>query len=249
MADARDLSRRDVLRLGGLALSSMALERFASGTEMAVRDARDAFDHILVGTSNLEEAIAWFEKSSGVRPMVGGRHPGRGTRNALVSLGKPHYLELIAPDPEQTTAESAWLLERLNTLRGMPSPRAFNWAVATQDMGSTRRAIEHVGLKFFGPSPGARKRPDGRVLEWSSLTLADDSDGLIPFFIQWGAQSVHPSEDSPSGCTLKSLQLLSPDAKKLDATLRAIGLRADVRDGSASRLVMSLNTPKGSLEL
>jgi hypothetical protein len=249
MRELRNLSRRDALKLGGLALSAAALEHFALGSDMEVRDARDAFDHILVGSANLEEAIAWFEKSSGVRPMVGGRHPGRGTRNALVSLGKPHYLELIAPDPQQTSADSTGLLDRLNKLRGMPSPRAFNWAVATHDIEATRKTVEHAGLKFLGPSPGSRKRPDGRVLEWSSLTLMDDSDGLIPFFIQWGQKSLHPSEDSPAGCTLRSLHLVSPNAKKLELTLQAIGVRADVRQGPTSGLVVSLNTPKGVLEL
>ena len=131
----------------------------------------------------------------------------------------------------------------------MPGPRAFNWAVSTHDMEATRRAVERAGLKFIGPAPGSRKRPDGRVLEWSSLTLADDDNGLIPFFIQWGPQSLHPSEDSPQGCTLESLQLISPDAKKLDATLRALGIRADVRQGTAQRLAVSFNTPKGVLEL
>jgi Glyoxalase-like domain len=249
MADFHDLSRRDVLKLGGGALSAIALKGLAPGDDMAIRDARDAFDHILIGAPDLEEAISWFEKSSGVRPMVGGRHPGRGTRNALVSLGKPHYLELIAPDPEQSTTDSTWLQERLHKLRALPAPQAFNWAVVTHDMEATRKTVEHAGLKFLGPSPGSRKRPDGRVLEWSSLTLADDSDGLIPFFIQWGPQSMHPSEDSPPGCTLRSLQLISPNDRKLEHTLRAIGLRADVRPGPAPRLGVSLHTPKGVLEL
>jgi hypothetical protein len=242
-------SRRDALKLAGIALSAAFLNRFSFGADMPVVDAKDAFDHILVGSPNLEAAIDWFEKSSGVRPMVGGRHPGRGTRNALVSLGKPHYLELIAPDPQQTTTDSAWLTERVNKLGAMPGPRAFNWAVSTRDMAATRAAVERAGLKFMGPAPGSRKRPDGRVLEWSSLSLADDDNGLIPFFIQWGPQSLHPSEDSPQGCTVKSLQLISPHPKKLDATLRALGIRADVRKGSAPRLAVTLNTPKGVLEL
>jgi hypothetical protein len=238
-----------VVALAGIALSAAALNRFSSGADMPLVDAKDAFDHILIGSPNLEAAIDWFEKSTGVRPMVGGRHPGRGTRNALVSLGKAHYLELIAPDAEQTKADTEWLTERVNKLRAMPGPRAFNWAVSTRDMEATRRAVERAGLKFMGPAPGSRKRPDGRVLEWSSLTLTDDANGLIPFFIQWGPQSLHPSEDSPQGCTLKSMQLISPDPKKLDATLRAVGIRAEARQGAAPSISVALNTPKGVLDL
>jgi hypothetical protein len=249
MSNLRELSRRDALRLAGISLAAALLNRFSSGADMTLVDAKDAFDHILIGASNLEAAIDWFEKTTGVRPSLGGRHPGRGTRNALVSLGKPHYLELIAPDSQQTTTDSAWLTERVNKLRAMPGPRAFNWAVSTHDMEATRRTVERAGLKFMGPAPGSRKRPDGRVLEWSSLTLADDDNGLIPFFIQWGPQSLHPSEDSPQGCTLESLRLISPNPKKLDATLRALGIRADVRQGAAPSMAVALNTPKGVLDL
>lgn len=245
MFDLRDFSRRDALKLAGVALSAAFLNGFSAGADMPVVDAKDAFDHILVGSPNLEAAIDWFEKSTGVRPMVGGRHPGRGTRNALASLGKPHYLELLAPDPEQPNVDTP----RLKVFRALSTPRAYTWAAATHDMEATRAAAERAGLKFEGPTPGSRKRPDGRVLEWSYLTLADDQNGLLPFFIQWSAESLHPSEDSPQGCTLKSLQLISPDPKKLAATLHALGIRGDVRQGAAPRLAVSLNTPKGTLEL
>lgn len=103
-------------------------------------------------------------------------------------------------------------------------------------------------MKFMGPAPGSRRRPDGRVLQWSSLTLADDENGLIPFFIQWGPKSLHPSEDSPPGCTVRAMQLISLHADKLAASLRALGIRADVRQGAEPRLAVSLNTPKGVLD-
>lgn len=58
-------------------------------------------DHWLLFCRDLEASMAHVEAITGVAPRFGGRHDGKGTHNAIMSLGGDQYLELIARDPTQ----------------------------------------------------------------------------------------------------------------------------------------------------
>ena len=67
-------------------------------------------DHLILGINDLQHGIAVFNRLTGVTPRPGGEHPGRGTHNALVSLGDGRYLEIVAPistHPDSTLADLA----------------------------------------------------------------------------------------------------------------------------------------------
>ena len=53
-----------------------------NSTALAIRDAAQALDHLLVGTADLEQGVRWMQQQAGVRAVPGGSHPGVGTRNA-----------------------------------------------------------------------------------------------------------------------------------------------------------------------
>jgi hypothetical protein len=204
-------------------------------------------DHILLGCSDLDQGIAFVESHTGVRPAVGGVHPGRGTRNALLSLGKLHYLEVIAPDPQQHIAAAGPSL--LKRIQQLAQPTLVDWAVHTNDLKALAARLRKQAIPFEGPNPGSRKRPDGRVLNWQTLTFEDDHHGMVPFYIQWGAGSVHPSSDAPGGCKLAAFSAAGPNPDQLRDIYRRRGIDVHVERASSEQLRASIVGPKGTLKL
>src|SRR5579859_4444924 len=193
-------------------------------------------DHILLGCSDLEQGIAFVEAKTGVKAAFGGVHPGRGTQNALLSLGERQYLEIIAPDPKQTgTVGSQSSVERLK-LRELAEPKLVTWAVHPGSAAELAERLKRASVVAEGPMPGSRKRPDGRMLQWKTVNLADDAGGLLPFFIEWGAESVHPSADAVKGCSIAEFWVESPEAEKLKKKFDAIGIDVRVKAGEKARL-------------
>jgi hypothetical protein len=215
---------------------------FAKGEGKAA-EVPEMLDHILLGCSDLQRGIAFVEERTGVKAMFGGVHPGRGTQNALLSLGKRRYLEIIAPDPQQSGDEHGRRLAKFT------EPRLTGWAAHPGKLQDLASRLGEAGVVTQGPTPGSRKRPDGSVLHWATLALKDDGDGLLPFFIAWGAESVHPSIDAPKGCALNEFWVESPKAAELAKQFALIGIGVEVKQGETARLRARIAGPKGEMEL
>lgn len=156
-------------------------------------------DHIILGAKDLDAGIAYMEKLSGYRAAVGGSHPGRGTHNALLKLGYRSYLEILAPDPAQP--ELVWHQE----LATLVSPMLIGWAVAVKNIEQYATHLRARGMACTGPTAGSRSKPAGETLRWKTLVLEDNPAGILPFYIEWAADSAHPSSDAPGACVLNRL--------------------------------------------
>jgi catechol 2,3-dioxygenase-like lactoylglutathione lyase family enzyme len=233
---ATPLSRRIFLAVTGGALVAPAISS-------AVSETPELLDHIILGCNDLDRGIAFVEDRTGVRAAFGGVHPGRGTRNALLSLGQRRYLEIMAPDPDQPDAKEPLALH----LRKLSEPQITGWAVHPDDLGSFAKKLRDAGVAFEGPSPGSRKRPDGRVLQWQSLTLKDNFSWLLPFFIEWSADSLHPSADAPAGCRLIRLEAVASEPDKLGKTAPLLSLDISITKGTKSQLRATIAGPRGEL--
>jgi glyoxalase-like protein len=235
------LNRRQFLLL--TAAATLARRALASTPEVP-----NMLDHILLGSNDLNAGINFVEERTGVRAAIGGVHPGRGTRNALLSLGERQYLEIIAPDPGQDKVPdfAAPLLQKLKSLS---TPRLVDWAEHLGNLEALAAKLKTAGIIFNGPRDGSRARPDGHLLKWRTLNLADDRNGILPFFIEWDPNSVHPSVDAPQGCTLERFSIADPDPIALAKGCAPLGLDVPIDRGEKTELRARIRSAKGLMVL
>jgi hypothetical protein len=202
---------------------------------------------MILGVNDLDQGIAWVERLTGVGAAIGGSHPGRGTRNALLSFGGRQYMEIIAPDPAQDAS-----VQRRDLL-ALKEPRVVGWAASASDLGALSTSARAAGFELPAPRPGSRVRPDGRTLSWQTLNpvhpLAVNGVDPIPFFIEWAAGSVHPSEDAPAGCKLSGFDIQHPKAAAVTDLLKRLGITAAVSQSEAAQLIATIDCAKGRVQL
>jgi len=189
-------------------------------------------DHVILATPSLVRGMEEFTRLTGIVPKQGGRHPGRGTENALVSLGMGRYLELLAPVTPGADSTPARL-----AIQG--------WALHTRDLPALLKRVRAAGFPMEGPNPGSRRTPDSTLLQWRTASTGGSGLELAPFFIEWGSGTPHPSTTSPGGCRLVSLEVQVPDTTRLHGFLKATGYQGTLRKGTPRGLQLTLDCPRG----
>jgi hypothetical protein len=202
-----------------------------------------AVDHVLLAVSDLQAGMKQFEDLTGVRAQIGGQHPGRGTQNALVSLGGATYLEIIAPNPADSAGP-----RMVGEFAPFATLTPYGWAVRSEDMDALADSLGARQVPHGAIRPGARVRPDGARLEWRTLTVEEPASPFIPFFIQWGAFSAHPATTSPMGCTLRELRFEAPDPDELRDRFARLDIVASVTGGPEPAMRVRLDCPSGAVD-
>ncbi len=201
-------------------------------------------DHLVLATRTLEPTVEWAGDALGVMPAPGGRHPGRGTRNFLLSLGDEHYLEVIGPDPDQPEPEDG----RPFGIDALDRPRLVAWAARSENLERDVATAQRLGVDLGTIRAMSRTLPDGEVLSWRLTALPGAGVHVIPFLIDWGATR-HPSASAPGGVSLLSFHVERPDPSRARTVLEALGLDVEVAAGSGPRLRARLAGPSGTLDL
>jgi hypothetical protein len=231
------------MRIFLLATSCLVATALPAQTAAPQRVGADV-DHIIVGIDTLERGMRLLADITGVTPVKGGVHPGRGTQNALMSLGAGVYLELIAPNFADTAAKA-----RVAFFSQFTKLTPYGWAVHAKNADTVSMLAAKRGLAAGVVQQGSRARPDGKTLAWRTVVPWPAPFGpYLPFFIEWSASSPHPSTESPTGCTLAALRMLSPAPDSLRTMLNRAEVRVPVLRGEREGLQFDLDCPKGRVE-
>jgi len=201
-------------------------------------------DHLVFATPNLAAGVEQVEKLLGVKAAPGGQHPGAGTRNALIRLGELTYLEIIGPDPDQPKPA----LSRRFGIDDLKSSGLVTWAARNANLDALVQDAKQHGIDLGRVQAGSRRRPDGVLLAWRTVSPTLNSGGIIPFFIDWGT-TPHPASSLAKACTLVALRAEHPNADRVRAELSSLALNLRVDAGPAPALIATIHTPDGDVEL
>ena len=213
-------------------------------------------DHVLVPVLDLGAGAAHFRQEYGLDAQPGGRHPGVGTANYLVPLGST-YIELIAVVDE---GEAATLPRSQRVLTAARAGRPFaTWAVRSDSLDELRAHLLAEGWALPAVQPGARRRPDGVLLEWRSQELVPAGEAsVLPFVIEWRVPpGAHPAEapaEHPSRAgDIVLVRFTAPDPAGASARLRALvgdAIAFEVAAGERAELVqVELEAPGGRIPI
>lgn len=200
-------------------------------------------DHLVYATPDLEATCRDLETRLGVRASAGGQHPGRGTHNALISIGPKAYLEIIAPDPLQPETRPAWF-----GIDQLTAPKLITWAVRVDGLEAFIKEIS-PNVKVGVVRPGSRKTPEGTTLSWQ-LTEPQlvQGVGLVPFLIEWHSDE-HPAHSAITGPPLVQLRIEHPEPELIRKQLNSLRLEAAIEQGPSPALVAIFEGANGLIEL
>ena len=210
-------------------------------------------DHIVLGVPDLQNAIQFFKKSLKVEPVIGGKHTGLGTHNALLGIGSPAnriYLELLAINPEDQTHYDNY---PLGLTKNLDRIRVLSWCLRCGPQDELEK-INHA-MRQFGAvydhgevRAGHRITPSGAKLSWKIAANSQciiNSSGQVPFLIQWDNMALHPATQFASEDFLPfEFKLSGSKSAELNNYLQQLGFAKPVEmsfaNGSKAEIILKL---------
>ena len=236
------LPAMSILNASSSQIESNEKKPFAKASNM--KEGKKIIDHFMWAAIDLEPASAEFERLTGVRPTFGGRHPGFGTHNALVSMSNGSYMEVLALDPQQDTTNP--IVDEITQLK---SPEILAFHIERSDLETVADVLEEMNIGYTGPLDLGRERPDGEILRWRLLFPESPVfKHALPIFIDW-MDTPHPSTTTPTGCVLTHFEVGHPKNAELMLLYEKLDVSLPVVNSKQAFAKATLDTPKGVVVL
>lgn len=133
-------------------------------------------------------------------PIDGGVHPRFGTRNAILPLLDGRFLEVVEVLDHPASDKAPF--GKAVRARSEGGGGWLGWVVGVEDIAFAEQLVGRSA------APGLRHRPDGTELTWKQLGLKGlTNDAQVPYFIEWGEGTPHPSTDGTAVASLKGLSI------------------------------------------
>lgn len=146
-------------------------------------------DHLtfVAGPDGLKVEAARLGERLGTSLKDGGFHPRFGTRNHILPLVGPRYIEVVEV-LDHPAADKAVYGQAVRA-RSEMGGGWMGWSVSVPDLIPYEKRLDREAV------PGSRHFPDGRLLEWHQIGIKGlIADPQLPYFIRWdSADDVQPS--------------------------------------------------------
>jgi Glyoxalase-like domain len=208
-------------------------------------------DHVSFAAEidGLKATAQRLAKRLGVKPVDGGIHPRFGTRNIILPLADDRFVEVVGvlDHPASDKAPFGQAVRARSEVGG----GWLGWVVSVEDLSVAERRLGREA------AVGHRRRPDGVELRWRQLGVKGlMADPQLPFYIQWDAESPHPSAGATSSVAISGLQIAGDPERVRDWLGQPADQTSDVIDftwvaphGTPGLLTVTFATPKGSVTI
>ncbi|MEI2776625.1 MAG: VOC family protein [Tetrasphaera sp.] len=185
----------------------------------------------------------------GVEPVEGGIHARFGTRNVILPLAHERYLEVVEvlDHPAADKAPFGQAVRARSEMGG----GWIGWVVRVDDLAGLERRIGRSAVD------GNRRTADGREFRWRQLGVRGlQSDPQLPFFVEWEADSPHPSDEAHTEVTIESLEIGGDPERVKDwlglpaeTTSSVIHFTFVAPHGTPGLMAVTFNTPDGRVTI
>ena len=203
-------------------------------------------DHVVYCVPDLNEGVEYIENLFGVKPVIGGAHLTKGTKNALLNLGNTCYLEILAIDHDNVDfMGSRWM-----GIDMIQEPKITRWSLKSNRLQSDSKILSQYSPDLGIIDNGSRKTMDGLLLSWEMILPASTPEvELLPFMTDWSESEMHPTDSLAQRCFLQNIELYHPDPSMYQPVLSDLAIDIDIKKSDLPGIAINVNTPSGPKRL